>query len=439
MTAISTAQIEALAAGDPAGLKAGRGLMASGKWPLRGHGHGMAWGECQGSGKDPYQVIVDLADFASRCSCPSRKFPCKHALGLLLALAANGVASGEPPDFAKTWMDQRRQRSERREARPAATEPAASDPSSRAGQRDERMQQGMTELQLWMVDLIRTGLAQLPSRGRDPWEQAASRLVNAQLPGVASSLRETARLVGSSDDWPSKVLGRLGTLQLLIDAFSQRARLTPGEQVDLRAALGQGLATERVLAEGERVRDRWTCLGCLQRKIDHLVQQRLFLYGLDSGRIAVILDYGPNTIAFEHGFTVGSTREAELAFYPSAAPQRAQVVTFLSDFLPYTAPSGLPSLEAAFDARAKRVAACPWFPETPLLIRAVKVAHHEGAHWLCDRSGQTLRVRGISWQLLALAGTCEIDLFGLLEGQLFQPIAMVAPCFATLSVEVGDE
>lgn len=53
------------------------GVSADGSWLL---------GQCQGSGKNPYQVSVDLADPESptfRCNCPSRKFPCKHGLGLM--------------------------------------------------------------------------------------------------------------------------------------------------------------------------------------------------------------------------------------------------------------------------------------------------------------------------------------------------------------------
>lgn len=53
------------------------GVSADGTWLL---------GQCQGSGKEPYQVSVDLADAEKptfRCNCPSRKFPCKHGLGLV--------------------------------------------------------------------------------------------------------------------------------------------------------------------------------------------------------------------------------------------------------------------------------------------------------------------------------------------------------------------
>ncbi|MDE7360360.1 MAG: SWIM zinc finger domain-containing protein, partial [Oscillospiraceae bacterium] len=49
-------------------------------------------GECKGSGKNPYITSADYIDPdhpVFRCSCPSRQFPCKHALGLLYEMMAN--------------------------------------------------------------------------------------------------------------------------------------------------------------------------------------------------------------------------------------------------------------------------------------------------------------------------------------------------------------
>ena len=53
----------------------------------------LLFGECKGSGKNPYNVSVDFAsgEPVCRCSCPSRKFPCKHAIGLM-ACRAEGKA-----------------------------------------------------------------------------------------------------------------------------------------------------------------------------------------------------------------------------------------------------------------------------------------------------------------------------------------------------------
>ena len=46
-------------------------------------------GECKGSGKSNYTVSVDFIDEANpvtRCTCPSRQFPCKHGLALLFEI-----------------------------------------------------------------------------------------------------------------------------------------------------------------------------------------------------------------------------------------------------------------------------------------------------------------------------------------------------------------
>ena len=40
----------------------------------------------------PYRTVADLAGPASKCTCPSRKFPCKHALGLMLVETAAPLA-----------------------------------------------------------------------------------------------------------------------------------------------------------------------------------------------------------------------------------------------------------------------------------------------------------------------------------------------------------
>lgn len=49
-----------------------------------GFNENAVWGECKGSGSKPYQVEADLSGPVFKCTCPSRKFPCKHSLALLL-------------------------------------------------------------------------------------------------------------------------------------------------------------------------------------------------------------------------------------------------------------------------------------------------------------------------------------------------------------------
>src|SRR5258708_29170699 len=91
---------------NPASAKAGRGLASAGKWVSRGADERAIWGECQGSGKDPYCTQIDLSEPAFRCSCPSRKFPCKHGLGLFLLYANQpaGFAKDPPPPWVSECL-----------------------------------------------------------------------------------------------------------------------------------------------------------------------------------------------------------------------------------------------------------------------------------------------------------------------------------------------
>src|SRR6187399_468059 len=108
------------AAPDAASLAAGRKLATPGPWSELGSNETLVWGRCQGSGKTPYQVSIDLTGPAYRCSCPSRKFPCKHAIALLLLwVAGDGSVAdaAEGADFAQAWAETRAQRSAQRATR----------------------------------------------------------------------------------------------------------------------------------------------------------------------------------------------------------------------------------------------------------------------------------------------------------------------------------
>ena len=102
---------------DDASAKAARGLLSPARWPLLGASAQAAWGECQGSGSRPYQTQVDLSGPAFRCSCPSRKFPCKHGLALLMLRAqdASRFADGEPPAWVAEWLASRGEKAQKKQ------------------------------------------------------------------------------------------------------------------------------------------------------------------------------------------------------------------------------------------------------------------------------------------------------------------------------------
>src|SRR6266436_8524832 len=92
---------------DASSTAAGKKLANTKHWQQIGQNSDALWGECQGSAL--YQVRIALPMLTIQCSCPSRKQPCKHGLGLLL-LAANtpkAVPVSEPPEWITTWLSKR--------------------------------------------------------------------------------------------------------------------------------------------------------------------------------------------------------------------------------------------------------------------------------------------------------------------------------------------
>src|SRR4051812_50199106 len=101
---------EAIAlAPDTSSRNAARSLAVASSWTVLGADEQALWGACRGSAQNPYAVAVDLAGPAFRCSCPSRKFPCKHGLALALMAGSDPSAipaADEPADVA-VWLDGR--------------------------------------------------------------------------------------------------------------------------------------------------------------------------------------------------------------------------------------------------------------------------------------------------------------------------------------------
>src|SRR5262245_17266427 len=98
MTVQLTAQSVAEMAPNDKALLDGRGLIKKGalKKLAKSEDGTLVFGQCQGSGKSPYEVSMDLATGNDRptlrCSCPSRQFPCKHQIGLMLSFVQSGAS-----------------------------------------------------------------------------------------------------------------------------------------------------------------------------------------------------------------------------------------------------------------------------------------------------------------------------------------------------------
>ncbi|MCB1807789.1 MAG: SWIM zinc finger family protein, partial [Candidatus Competibacteraceae bacterium] len=173
---------------------------------------------------------------------PSRKFPCKHALALLLLYGQDRTRFQPPaaaPDWVQEWLDSRAQRKSKQATKTAskAADPVAQ--SKRQEQRAEKVARGVEELQRWLEDLVRAGLADLPGKPYRFWDNMRARLIDAQAPGLANRVQGLATLVASANpDWSERLLEQLGQLYLLLQAFQRLDQLDPLLQQDVRGLIG---------------------------------------------------------------------------------------------------------------------------------------------------------------------------------------------------------
>jgi hypothetical protein len=423
---LSAEQILALSP-DDSSAKAAKGLLAPAKWPLLGYDDSAIWGHCQGSGSKPYQVIIDVGTPAFKCSCPSRKFPCKHGLALYLLLAQNqGIFTSEDrPEWVAQWLDARQDRAEKKATAQAEAKPV--DPvaaAKREAKRWDRMLAGTADLERWMADMVCQGLADLPGRPSSFWTEPAARLVDAQAGGLAGTARQLESVLRSGDGWQTRLLMGLGRLQLLVDAMTRLDALTEPLSKDVLSAAGWPQDKEEALAD--TIEDSWQVLGVSYQENDRLWERRVWLRG--RAREALLLDFSHGGRRFPQVFVPGSFCKASIAFYPSAAPLRA-VLIGETQAAPDAASA--PELSASWDAAlasvAERLGASPWQQRMPLgLCGAVPV--QRGKHWaLRDSAGLEAQLRvkeEDGWQLLALSGGEPLACFGEWMGEQLRPLSV---------------
>lgn len=427
----TTEQIMALAP-DAASAKAGQGLATARKWLALGADERTAWGLCQGSGKNPYQAQIDLTEPAFRCSCPSRKFPCKHGLGLFLLLASSAAAFKEkkPPDWVVEWMASRAKRAEQRaekQAKDGAGEKVVDEAAQakRAASREAKVAAGLGELELWLRDVARGGLAAVQSQQPKFWERTAARLVDAQAPGVARLMREMEGVPASGEGWEGRLLEQLGRLYLLIEGFKRIAELTETTQADVRALIGWTQSQEELLRL-EGTRDRWLVLGQRVEEEDRLRVQRVWLWGERSGRAALILHFAHGQQPLDASFVTGSAPEAELVFFPGAYPLRAVVKQRHVAPAPPERISGYAKIIDAHEAFTSAMAANPWLEIFPMPLLNVTPLRRGDAWFVRDAEGRALKVAPrfeFGWTMLALSGGREINVFGEWDGDHLWPLS----------------
>ena len=415
----SRAQVLA-AAPDDASRRASLPLTASRIWSESGRGPtGLLWGRCRGSAT--YAVVVEPGQ-AYACSCPSRKSPCKHALALLLRWADGLVGPGDPPEWVPTAGPARGRSAE--EERVPDVEAA----TARAAERRAKVDAGLDELDRWLHDQVRTGLAAWERRAWTHVEGVAARMVDAQAPGVAGMLRGLPALL-ARDAWPERLLDALAGLHLLVVAHRGLDRLPVDLAAMVRSRVGYPVAKAGVLAQPP-VLDHWWAVGSVDSVDGRLETRRVWLWGRTTRSWAMLLSFAVPGAGLDESVGVGQVLNAAVHRYPGGGEHRVLLgEQWPVDEAPDAAGPAEP-LAAVEQRWALQVAADPWASRMPAVLRAVPVPPaRPGEPWhLADPDGSAVRLVAMTldpWPLLAASGGRPVEVFGEWGPAGFAPVRLL--------------
>jgi hypothetical protein len=452
-------RIEALAP-DQASLAAARKLLKPALWPTLSEGEDLTWGECQGSGATPYRVVVSEVDAGYKCTCPSRKFPCKHTLALMW-MRADRSAKFTPapvPEWVKDWLSRRRGTSSapgkpKDESKPKdkpsirRTETAETEavPDAKAEQRAAATRErnrlereaavlaGLDELDVWLLDQAQHGMVNFVAQAAQSCRTISQRLVDAKSSGLAGRLDALPTRLFTLPDRvrPVAAIRELGQIHLISQAYRRAPDLPELLVADARQAVGWSVTREALLNDSGalRVDAKWRVFAVVsEAQPDRLRRVETWLWReseIDRAPCcAVLVEFVPLAGgSATGGYLVGDQIEAELCFYRSTVPLRAQIATLKNGATQAGAALAplTETLSVSLSKYEQALATLPWLNTFPLAFRSATLRRTENQLFLHDdENGLSLPLASSqASEALPLASAGRIVGIGLWNGYEF--------------------
>ncbi len=406
-------------------------------WQEWGQSEALLWGIYRGSAT--YQVQVDLEQPGYRCSCPSRKFPCKHVQSLIQQPSSQQQTSlFEPPPtpaWASQWIAARRAKAANAsnvdpnpsdDNQTLEKKPAKAAAKKRKDERHQRVLAGMERLENWLVDTIRHGLVHFEPQAISQCEAEAKRLIDAQAPGLASRVRRVADTVRSGPEWHERTLAAMGRLLMICRAYRNIETSGAAWGEDLKQFIGWNVRTDD-WKDTNVVHDVWSVLGQRIEIEDRLRMERSWLAGRMTGRVVLHLQFAFGGQPFPLTIHPGTEWDAKMQIYPGALQQRVRAHEHEGAMGPISArPFAYPNWEAFLHQSATDLGRYPWLDVTAGMIQCVSISPHLQEPWqLVDNQGLALPMFGAApWDWLAQSGGTPVDIAIEWDGERVRPLGM---------------
>lgn len=423
---LSEEQIFALAP-DESSKKSGKDLANPSKWVSRSVNEIALWGECQGSGSKPYQTQIDLTNIAFKCSCPSRKFPCKHGLGLLLLYAKNKdgfTTVAEPPAWVTDWLGKR---SEKQEKQAAAKDKPVDEAAQAKRQqaRQQKVEDGIEELSKWIKDIIRNGIIHIPEKDSSYFENVARRMVDAQAPGLANMVRSLGETNFFREGWQTAFTDQLVKIYLVLTGYRNKDLLNETLREDIKTLIGFTQSQEELKSQ-TGIDDVWLVLARQSEEQDAVTTEKYWLFGTQTKKYALVLQFIVRGQGMQYSLTPGMFTRAELVFFPSASPLRA-IIKQQSASTVNERFEGFDNWNAVAAANADYNSIQPFQYERPFIVSKLKPVQKDDHWWLQDDQKKIVKINdgfAATWKLLALSGGKALTMAVIGKEDTYEPLGV---------------
>ncbi|MBC7554549.1 MAG: SWIM zinc finger family protein [Taibaiella sp.] len=406
---------------DEASAKAGLQLATGSKWVVKAGNSKALWGDCQGSGKTPYKTIVDLTNIAFKCSCPSRKFPCKHGLGLMLLYAQHPGAFAvetEPPPHVTEWLGKREEKAEKPQQKEEKPVDEAGK-TKRAEARTKKVNAGIEELRGWIKDVVRAGIMNVPQQAYQFSETITARMVDAQAGGLANQLRQINKINFFKEGWQRQLIKRLSAIYLITEAYKNADRLPADMVTTLQTLIGWTQAKEEVL-QRTPVADTWLILSVTTTEEGNITTEKIWLYGSSTARFALVLNFYAGGQGQQQLLMPGMHIKADVVYFPGAAQWRALIKEYQQVETAIALTVLAEDMETVYTLITQQLVQNPFTEQIPFLLGNARLVVTGNAWFLGDENGLGCAVANTDdecWRMLAFSKGMSFTCFCIYENE----------------------
>lgn len=209
----------------------------------------LIFGECKGSGKNPYYTSADFSGDSPvfRCSCPSRQFPCKHSLAIMFDfIAKKEFTVSDIPEDISSKREKLAKKAEKAAAPNSSEKKAPRQNKSAAEKKLKKQSEGLEIAEGFVNDLLSRGVASVNNASAEQYKALAKQLGDYYLPEPQAIMNEIVsaaqRLSSSPDD---NELKRITALVIRLSSTVKKSR----EYINEKLESGQVLPEDNILYE----------------------------------------------------------------------------------------------------------------------------------------------------------------------------------------------